>query len=153
MPITFKDITLIDYIKKYNLSKNKSYNLLINMNLTNVQELIDYLTIHPEDYTREFIKIIDYANNTLEKINNGENTSKIYEIPSKLTTKEFINFNNTCDKSTSADNLIMFNLTSNDYLKTILNDYNIYYIKYLLNHYNYKGENALVVSLDSFGIL
>ncbi len=151
MPKTYEDITLIDYILKYKPSKNKSHLLLNNYNITNVQELIDYLTDNPENYTPEFTKILKVAALTLDYINHNENPSQIYEITPPLTNKEFLEFSTACDKTTSGDNLAMFPLNSNDYLQTSLKAFNLASIKYLLNHYTFKGNNALIASIESLG--
>ncbi len=148
---TLKDITLIDYLNKYPNSQNKSHIILINEKITNVAELITYLKNNPENYTPEFKKIIKNALITLDEINHLENNNKIYNIIPQIYTPEFLAFQKSCDKTTLANALPMFSLFSTDYLSIELKDYNIYLIKYLLNHYNFKGENALVASLKSLG--
>ena len=100
---TLKDITLIDYIKKYPNSKNKSHIILLNEKITNVAKLITYLKDNPENYTPEFKRIIKNALTSLDYINHLENNHEIYNIPPKLNTPEFLQFQKSCDKITLGD--------------------------------------------------
>ncbi len=147
----FKDISLLDFLNSDDNFFKYEKEILRKYNIVNVEQLINMMDKGHSDFNQKIFKRIrEQAENLISKSQNAGFKKDIFVINNDYDNDlKRVMF--SADKTTLAQDLVLFPLLSNDYLKIILRRYRVDQIKFLISHYNLRGKNALVASLDGMG--